>query len=290
MSNSRSVVIVALALLLLAGPANASEQAAPAQGQPQPQFAIAGIYVQPSADLLRRFGIITGDPGGHMRFADTITRAEMAKVVVSALDMTTAATAASLLPPAFADVKGHWASGFITVARLLRVASGYGDGTFQPDAPVTYAEAITFLLRAAGVRPDGPWPDAYLEEARVQGILDERLAEAMQPGAPAQRGGVFLLAERAFTRIRDTAGTTLLQRSFHPVAPRVEARAVSEGGQVLVTGKVEGAAVVYVHGRPALVTGGVFALRVPSLPGAREVLVFAVADTGAQTVQRVPIQ
>jgi hypothetical protein len=283
----RATALLLLLLLALTGAAHGSGHDAPGS---VPLYAVGGIYVQPSADLLRRFGIISGDPGGNMRFGDTITRAEMAKVVVAAVGLSASARTASLFPPAFPDLEGHWARGWVALARLNGLTSGYQDGTFRPDAHVTYAEAITFLLRAAGVRPDGPWPAAYLQAARQHGVLDESLAAALPPGTHAQRGAVFLVAERAFTRIRDAQGRTVLQRAFAVPPPALVATLTVEGDQAVVTGTVTGAVAVLVDGRPALVTGGAFTVRAPLQPGATEVVVAAVGDTGAQTVVRLPIR
>lgn len=290
MNRFRMLLAIGSLLVLLAGAAQADDPAAPAQEEPVPQFAIAGVYVQPSADLLRRFGIIAGDPDGNLHYDRPVTRAEMAKLAVAGIGLTDSARAAALLPPAFADVEGHWAAGFITVARARGIVGGYDDGTFRPDAPVTYAEAITILLRAAGVHPAGSWPDAYLSAAERYGVLDTRLASALKPEATAQRGGVFLLAERAFTQIRDEQGTTVLQRAFRVASPAVAATAVADGDEVLVTGTVTGAHVVHVDGRPVLVMDGAFQMRMPRAPGAQEVLVHAIGETGAQTVRQVPIR
>ncbi|MDA8212150.1 MAG: glucosaminidase domain-containing protein [Clostridia bacterium] len=40
----------------------------------------------------------------------------------------------------FSDIKGHWAHDIIVKAKELGLMSGYPDGTFQPDKPVTRAE------------------------------------------------------------------------------------------------------------------------------------------------------
>lgn len=260
------------------------------QATPAPAFSVAGIYVQPSADLLRRFGIISGDPNGDMRYGATITRAEMAKVVVAALGMEDAARAATLLKAPFPDTEDHWARGYIAIARMKQVAGGYQDGTYRPNAPVTNAEAVTFLLRAAGVRPLGPWPVSYLNAAAEHSVLNDALADALPAGAPAQRGAVFLLAERAFTRIRDAGGQTLIERSFRPQPPGLEATVRIEGSQVVVSGKVTGAPLVYVNGVPVWAPGGTFQAKVPYVATMREVLVYATADTGAQTVRQIPLK
>ncbi len=249
---------------------------------------VGGIYVQPAVDLLRRLGIVHGDPDGSMRLFDTITRAELTKVVVVAMGLEEMARQERSAPPAFADVEGHWARGHIAVAKKLGITGGYGDGTFRPDNPVTNAEAITFLLRAAGLRPQGPWPDAYLNAARDAGVLTEAMAADLPPGEQARRGAVFLLAERAFTRIVDEQGRTLLQRVHGRTELRlaVTAPKLTDKRLVEVEGTVVGATLVLVNGTPVWPEDGRFTARLALEPGPNHVHVLATDDLG-NTVREV---
>jgi hypothetical protein len=44
------------------------------------------------------------------------------------------------------DYAGHWAEQTIEQVKALGLMSGYPDGTFKPDAPLTRAEMATALL------------------------------------------------------------------------------------------------------------------------------------------------
>ncbi|MEO0277896.1 MAG: S-layer homology domain-containing protein [candidate division WOR-3 bacterium] len=75
-----------------------------------------------------------------------VTRAEMAALLVRALigdDFD------YLREAYFSDVpQDHWAFKYVQKLRELGLTTGYPDGTFRPEVPLTRAEAVTFLQRA----------------------------------------------------------------------------------------------------------------------------------------------
>jgi hypothetical protein len=77
------------------------------------------------------------------------------------------AEAASGRDTQFTDVTGsHWAAGYVTAASSNAIVNGMGDGTFAPDANITYAQAMKMLVCAAGYEQwsvdKGGWPDGYM--------------------------------------------------------------------------------------------------------------------------------
>ena len=80
-------------------------------------------------------GIMKGYEDGNFRPNDKITRAEFAQMIKN-IDKSNSAVAT------FKDVKGHWAEDAINQAFGNGRISGYPDGTFRPDAPITRAEAV----------------------------------------------------------------------------------------------------------------------------------------------------
>lgn len=51
------------------------------------------------------------------------------------------------------DIKTHWAKENIESLKELGIVNGYDDGTFRPDNPITRAEFITIINRAANIEP-----------------------------------------------------------------------------------------------------------------------------------------
>lgn len=83
-------------------------------------------------------GIMRGYSDGSFKPNAPITRAEFAQMI-SAIDAKPFGTAP------FADVKGHWAELAIGKEYAAGRISGYPNGTFRPDAPITRAEAAHIL-------------------------------------------------------------------------------------------------------------------------------------------------
>ncbi|MBU8711156.1 fibronectin type III domain-containing protein [Brevibacillus parabrevis] len=55
----------------------------------------------------------------------------------------------------FTDIAGHWAESYIKRATTKGIASGYPDGTFKPNHPVTRAEFIVMLTGALQLEEEG---------------------------------------------------------------------------------------------------------------------------------------
>ncbi len=58
----------------------------------------------------------------------------------------------NFVPPAFQmkDMENHWAQSTVEKLSLLGVIKGYSDMTFQPNKPVTHAEAVVMTVRMLG--------------------------------------------------------------------------------------------------------------------------------------------
>ena len=88
-------------------------------------------------------GIMGNTEDGDFRAEDKITRAEFTTVICRML----AYDDIGGQETAFTDVlSSHWASGFISVAYDMGWINGNGDGTFLPEADITYGEAVKILV------------------------------------------------------------------------------------------------------------------------------------------------
>ncbi len=98
-------------------------------------------------------GFISGFPDNTFRPLDTLTREQLVSMVLDAL---TKAPNVNLRIPAAAsgdpyrDVNAsRWSAAKIQFARDNNIVRGYEDGTFRPAQPVTRAELVSVLKRAA---------------------------------------------------------------------------------------------------------------------------------------------
>ncbi len=131
-----------------------------------------------AVDQLTGMGIVEGDPDGTFQPDRAVTRAEMTTMIIRALGSEAAATSMAGRDTNFRDVDhNHWAAGYVAVANTInpQFIQGMGDGTFAPDATVTYAQAVTMLVRSLGYEsmaaPSG-YPNGYLAQAGAIGMLD----------------------------------------------------------------------------------------------------------------------
>lgn len=156
-----------------------------------------------SIKRLAGLGLLNGYPDGSFRPENPITRAEFAKVIVYALGLKDAADMLSGVPVGFPDVPAnHWATGYISIASSQLIVNGYPDGTFRPEANVTYAEAVTMIMRALGYEPilkNGTWPTAYLTKAATLGVTK---GVSFNASANATRANVAALVSNAMTKGR----------------------------------------------------------------------------------------
>lgn len=128
-----------------------------------------------AVEVLYSLGIVSGYSDGAYHPSDGLTRAQFCKLAVLAEghgDQVTGSAYRTL----FSDVSGsHWAAPYINLAYEEGLVSGYGDGTFGPDDPVTVGQAVTVALHLLGYTTEdvGPfWPEDYVSMGEKLGLLD----------------------------------------------------------------------------------------------------------------------
>ncbi|MBR3887884.1 MAG: S-layer homology domain-containing protein [Clostridia bacterium] len=136
---------------------------------------IAGTKYEEAVNCLVKLEVINGYQDSTFRPENKITRAEMAKILLTAKGEKVDTTKVD--STYFEDVTSeHWALAYINAAYENKLIEGYGDKTFKPDDQVTYAEAITMVIRMLGYRSNvemstKAWPDNYLAKAKSLKIL-----------------------------------------------------------------------------------------------------------------------
>lgn len=166
---------------LLAAPAAASDQNSPEMLQ-----------------ILALLGVMNGDETGNLNLGGTVTRAEFSKMAVKASAYRDFGAANIGIAPFYDVPHSHWAAGFITTARDAGLITGYLDGSFKPSGSITYAEAVTVVLKLLGYSDSaftGTWPTGQMSMAKSLG-LDKHITAAY--GQNLTRGECAWLIYNAF--------------------------------------------------------------------------------------------
>lgn len=143
-------------------------------------FAAGGYYdtahdaeLSKAVGMLESLGIISGMGDGAYHPYENLTRAQFAKIATYLMGEEKNAVSTSL---AFMDVpQGHWASGYIGLVSSKGIIAGYPNGTFGADESITYAQAVTVIVRAlgySGADVGYRWPEGYMEKAEAIGLLE----------------------------------------------------------------------------------------------------------------------
>ena len=143
-----------------------------------------------AVNTLVALDVINGYEDGTFLPDNLITRAEVTKVIVAALNQTAAAegmTGATEFTDVAAD---FWANGFINAGTQIGFINGMGDGTFAPQDNVTYAQVVKMLVSSLGYEDYaqymGGWPNGYLSIAASEGITKDVKANANDAVTRAQ--------------------------------------------------------------------------------------------------------
>lgn len=159
---------------------------------------VIGTEYEEAAKVLGAFDIMVGDAGtGLFRPGDPIKRSEVTKVAVALKGLTNAANASGTTK--FPDVEsGHWATGFINVGTSEGLIIGDDKGNFRPDDNITYAEAVTILVRALGYEPQaqskGGFPTGYLVTGNSTGLTSGINVASARSSQTVTRGDIAQLA------------------------------------------------------------------------------------------------
>jgi len=183
---------------------------------------ISDPEVAEAVEVLRLLGAVNGNGGNNYVPNGTLTRGEFCKLAVVVMGKES-------LEPAqrnrtiFLDVPStHWARGYINLATSLtpggemaggdskisaRLISGVGNGNFEPDRPIKYAEAVTLLVRILGftdadVATGSAWYDGYLTTAAARGLTQGLNVGAMDTLTRGQ--AALLFRNLIFTPVKDS--------------------------------------------------------------------------------------
>ncbi len=151
-----------------------------------------------AVEVLAALEILEGKDAGNFDPEGNIKRSEMAAIICRARN----AEGAALGAASFSDVPaGHWAANYIGWAASEQIIKGRGDGTFDPDANVSYNEAIAMIVRAMGFEYyvtnfTSGFPNGYAQVA--SGYKIDKGVNISNGNAAATRANVALMLYNAF--------------------------------------------------------------------------------------------
>lgn len=119
---------------------------------------------------LSKLSVINGFEDGTFKPDNSVTRAEFSTLVVNMLNLQNQ----SYANYTFADSSEHWAKNYIQTGYNLGIIAGFEDGTFRPDEPVTYEQALKMIDCTLGydslAQNRGGWPTGYIQQASELGL------------------------------------------------------------------------------------------------------------------------
>jgi hypothetical protein len=158
---------------------------------------------------------IMGGFGGQMQPDRLITRAEFITLLDRAVEIPVPRTVTA---PPFRDVPSDsWYAPYIAGAYAFGITSGMGDGTFQPDRPITRAEIAALINNAVPLQgskqtaffdvPDGKWYAQAVDRLAGASIIGGYADGGFHPEANATRAEVAVMLDHIL-QSRDTAWGT----------------------------------------------------------------------------------
>lgn len=166
-----------------------------------------------AAELNRtdHFAFLVGYADGTFGPERDMTRAEVTTMFARLL--TEQIEADKTYSNTFSDVpKGYWAANYIGYMQQFGIITGYSDGSFRPDAPVTRAEFATIASRFEKLTegsksftdvPDTYWAARYINFAATRGWVTGYSDGTFKPENPITRAEVAAVTCRLLERSAD---------------------------------------------------------------------------------------
>ena len=153
-----------------------------------------------AVEALIELEVVTGYPNGKYQPEKEVNRAELAKMLVICMGLEEDAQRAQgdniFTDVSLKDGEAYaWARGYVNTAAAAGIIKGYPTGDFKPEKTVTYAEALTMMLRALGygnvMEEEGTWPTNAILKARELELTDD--VEYASSSDGATRGDIAIL-------------------------------------------------------------------------------------------------
>ncbi|WP_168736003.1 cadherin-like beta sandwich domain-containing protein [Cohnella fermenti] len=167
---------------------------------------ISGHWAEAAIRQAASLGIVQGYKDGTFKPAAIVTRAEFAVMLMNA---TGAAGEGMKLTFSDSASIGAWAKTAVAQALEAGIVTGYSDGTFRPDAPITRAEMAAMIAKTLTWNVDEQAATGFADDASIPSWARGAVTAIGQHGLmEGNEEGKFLADARA---TRAEAATVLLR-------------------------------------------------------------------------------
>lgn len=175
------------------------------------------IQYEEAVAVLNKLGIITGYEDGSFKPAGALTRGAAAKIIVSLMIGSEAASNLTVTAAPYSDVPvTNTFAGVISYCKTAGYINGYADGTFRPTAPLTGYAFTKMLLGALGY--DGKiegftgsgWTMNVAKLGNVAGLFDNfKTAFKGNDGVTREAACLLALNTLKATEVEYTGGASV---------------------------------------------------------------------------------
>jgi uncharacterized repeat protein (TIGR02543 family) len=176
------------------------------------QWTLTGGNNSSSGNLVgtqKHIAYLTGYPDGTIGADNAITRAEAAAIFYRLLD-----DPGTVESSRFSDIAGdEWYADEVACLASLGLLTGYPDGTFKPDAPITRAEVAAIASRFGALAstsgnafsdvPSSHWAASFVNSAYEEGWVGGYPDGTFRPEDSATRAEVVKIANAMLERRPD---------------------------------------------------------------------------------------
>ena len=165
-----------------------------------------GFWAKSPIEFMATLGVMNGYFDGKFRPADTVSRAELASMLLKLKESEVNDVASAPYP----DVsKDYWAAKYIKAVSYMNFMKNYPDGTFKPDKKVTRVEGAVILSRFTEASEPATlskspfvdvsqkhWAAKYIAAAQNYGLLDYLIGKKFEPDKELTRAEVAELLSK----------------------------------------------------------------------------------------------
>ncbi|MCL5039946.1 MAG: S-layer homology domain-containing protein [Firmicutes bacterium] len=181
----------------------------PSPGPPKKPVILSdtrGHWAEKAINKLAEMGIVEGHEDGAFRPEEPLTREQLVKLIIVALNLSVRDFKAGTFQDVAAD---RWSAGYIMAAFERGITEGSIVGTgrvFRPDDPVTRAEMTAMIARARGLQskaevpfrdlPPNHWAKDYIKAAYAGQLINGKTPETFDPDGTATRAQAAMIILR----------------------------------------------------------------------------------------------